>query len=108
MMFCMDGPKGQGSEASLSRVGQNSPPVASGPDFKKGVASEVPSRNTDLAPTVLYLLGVKPPQEMDGRILFEALAASEGPPPKVDTQTLDARRDVGFLQWRQYLKFSRV
>jgi predicted AlkP superfamily pyrophosphatase or phosphodiesterase len=108
MFFSMDGTKGKGSHASLSRFDMNNTLIASGPDFKKGFASETPSGNIDIAPTVLYLLGVQPPQAMDGRVLHEALAASHEPPPKVETRTLEARREVGFLQWRQYLKFSEV
>ncbi len=82
--------------------------LASGPDFKKGLLSDFPSGNIDVAPTVLWLLGVKPPRPMDGRVLFEALAAGGEAVPKAVSKTLEATRDVGFLRWHQYLKFTEV
>lgn len=48
--------------------------VASGPSFKKGVVSD--ARIYDLAPTVLYLMGLPIPESMDGKVLFEALRES--------------------------------
>jgi len=51
---------------------------AMGPDIKAHQNSTVPSGNVDLAPTALYLLGVKVPDEMDGRVIREALKS--GPP----------------------------
>jgi arylsulfatase A-like enzyme len=55
------------------------PLVAAGPDIKRGVQSQVPTGNVDLAPTVLYLLGIEPPPSMNGRVLHELLR--EGPSP---------------------------
>src|SRR6185503_8548963 len=108
MFLSMDGTKGKGSHASLSRFDMNNTLVASGPDFKKGLVSDVPSGNIDLAPTLLHLFGIKPPQPLDGRILHEALAASTETVPKPVTRTLEARRDTGFMHWRQYLKVTEV
>jgi len=48
--------------------------VAAGPDFRKGVVDPLPSGNTDIAPTVLWILGIQPAAPMDGRVLTEALA----------------------------------
>src|SRR6185436_13823926 len=67
MFFSMDGTKGKGSHASLSRFDMNNTLVASGPDFKKGLLSEIPSGNIDVAPTILWLLGAKLPPSIDGR-----------------------------------------
>src|SRR5207247_3236273 len=94
MFFAMDGAKGKGSHASLSRFDMNNTLVASGPDFKRGFLSEVPSGNIDLAPTVLWLLGVEPPQPKDGRVLHEALTTSKEPTPTPTTKTIEAKRDV--------------
>jgi arylsulfatase A-like enzyme len=80
--------------------------VASGPDFKKGMVDELPSGNIDVAPTILHVLGIKPPQPMDGRVLQEALVDGVGSAPKPETRTIEARRDVGFMSWRQYLRFT--
>ncbi|HYV32756.1 MAG TPA: alkaline phosphatase family protein, partial [Candidatus Binatia bacterium] len=108
MFLAMDGAKGKGSHASLSRFDMNNTLVASGPDFRRGLLSEVPSGNIDLAPTVLWILGVKPSQPMDGRVLFEALATSAEPMPKPVERRLEASHDVGYFHWTQYLKFSEV
>lgn len=61
------------------------PLIAAGPDIKRGVRSRVPTGNVDLAPTVLYLLGIEPPSDMDGRVLRELLR--DGPSP--DAITVD-------------------
>lgn len=47
--------------------------IAAGPDLKRGLRSEVPTGNVDLAPTILHLLGIKPPAGMSGRVLHELL-----------------------------------
>jgi arylsulfatase A-like enzyme len=46
--------------------------VARGPSFRRGVVSELPSGNIDIAPTVLRLLGVTTAAPLDGRPLLEA------------------------------------
>jgi predicted AlkP superfamily pyrophosphatase or phosphodiesterase len=53
--------------------------VAFGPGFKEGVRNKAPTGNVDVAPTVCRLLGLEPPESMDGRVLEEILA--EGPDP---------------------------
>lgn len=53
--------------------------VAAGPDIKSGLRSRVPTGNVDLAPTVLYLLGIDPPRGMDGRVLHELLRGGDPP-----------------------------
>ena len=108
MFFSMDGAKGKGSHASLSRFDMNNTLVASGPDFKKGLLSEIPSGNIDVAPTILWLLGAKAPPSIDGRVLHEALVGSKESVPKPATRTIEAKRDLGYFRWQQYLKISEV
>jgi arylsulfatase A-like enzyme len=108
MIVSVDGTKGKGTHASLSRFDMNNTLVASGPDFKKGHVSDVPSGNIDVAPTILWLLGVEPAVPLDGRVLHEALASSEGSVPAPVERRLDAKRDIGFMRWSQYLKFIEV
>jgi len=108
MFYSIEGTKGKGSHASLSRFDMNNTLVAAGPDLKRGFVNETPSGNIDLAPTVLHLLGVNPPKPMDGRVLREALAADTGPAPKVKTDRIEASRTLGLFRWSQYLKFSEV
>jgi arylsulfatase A-like enzyme len=102
------GTRGKGSHASLSRYDMNNTLVAAGPDIKKGLISDVPSGNIDLAPTILWLLGVEALQPMNGRVLHEALVPSKAPAPKVSDKKLEAARDLGLFRWTQYLKVSEV
>jgi arylsulfatase A-like enzyme len=102
------GTRNKGTHASLSHYDLNNTLVASGPDIKKGLVSDVPSGNLDLAPTILWLLGVEPTKQMDGRVLHEALVASKESAPKVNTKKIEAARDVGLFRWTQYLQFSEV
>jgi arylsulfatase A-like enzyme len=108
LMYSMEGTKGKGSHASLSPFDTHNTLVASGPDFKKGLLNDVPSGNIDIAPTVLWLLGVPAPSPLDGRVLHEALATSAESVPKPEENRLDATCQVGFFRWNQYLKFSQV
>ena len=107
MFYSMDGTKGKGSHASLSKWDMHNTLVAAGPDFKRAFINETASGNIDVAPTILHLLGVKPPKPMDGRVLREALADG-GTAPKAVTRTIEAKRDLGLLRWKQYLKFTEV
>ncbi|MCP4642204.1 MAG: alkaline phosphatase family protein, partial [bacterium] len=62
--------------------------IASGPAFKQSVKNHVPTGNVDIAPTICRLLGIEPPESMDGRVLREMLA--EGPAP--DSVRVDQRQ----------------
>jgi hypothetical protein len=81
--------------------------IAAGPDFRRGFAGETPTGNIDVAPTVLWLLGIKPLQPMDGRVLREALTSSS-PTPRVARKTLTASRNLGGTTWRQTLRLTTV
>ena len=108
LMTTVGGTVGKGSHASLSRFDMNNTLVAHGPNFKRGLLNQIPSGNVDVAPTILWLLGVKAPATMDGRVLHEALVHSTAPTPVPVIKTLEAKCDVGLFQWEQYLKFSTV
>jgi arylsulfatase A-like enzyme len=108
-MFASDGGRrGAGNHASLSRFCMRNTLVAAGPDFKKGFNNTTATGNTDLAPTILWLLGVKPPVPMDGRVLSEALGVEAPPVSGQTTRRLEARRDHETFTWRQYLQISQV
>jgi len=51
--------------------------VAWGAGIRTGLVSDVPCGLVDVAPTVLHMLGIKPPKTMDGRVLHELL--TDGP-----------------------------
>jgi arylsulfatase A-like enzyme len=98
---------GQGNHASLSEFDVHNTLVAAGPDFRRGLTSNLPSGNIDLAPTVLRILGLKAPYAFDGRILSEAMTGGSTP-PQAGTETLEATRKLPSGQWRQHLRISRV
>ena len=76
--------------------------------YQLSVFSQIPSGNIDLAPTILHLLGIKPKQPMNGRVLREALVAESGPAPEVKERKLEARHRFGVLEWSQYLTIHEV
>ena len=99
---------GQGMHFTLSRFDMHNMLIAAGPDFRAGVVDHLPTGNVDIAPTVLWILGVTPPKPMDGRVLTEALTA-DGPKIKsFEPGHLGATMDQGKSVWRQYLNFTEV
>ena len=65
--------------------------VAAGPRVRRGQRSLVPSANSDLAPTILALLGLPPARSMSGRPLRELF--SDGPTlraVRISRQTVSA------------------
>ena len=98
---------GQGTHSSFSPHDMNNTLIASGPDFRRGWRDETPSGNIDVAPTILWILGLKAPRLMDGRVLHEALLDSHEK-PVVTEKTLNADRDLGGSTWRQHLHTATV
>lgn len=106
MIVADNGTKGKGTHASLSRFDMHNTLVAAGPDFRRNMINDLPTGNIDVAPTILWILGIESPVKMDGRVLYEALASSRHAEAKPVTKTIEARRDLGVLEWRQYLKYT--
>ena len=98
----------KGTHASLSPFDMHNTLIAAGPDFREGFIDETPSGNVDVAPTILKILGVKPPRSMDGRVLSEALVSPDGAAPKVETKELRAQATLATGEWTQTLKVSEV
>ncbi|HEX4707067.1 MAG TPA: alkaline phosphatase family protein [Candidatus Udaeobacter sp.] len=101
---------GKGTHATLSRFDMHNTLIAAGPDFKRGQTDDLPTGNVDLVPTILQILGIKVPHQMDGRILSEAVAVPTSllPAPKPEAKSIEARKDFPSGTWRQTLKISRV
>ncbi len=93
----------QGIHSSLSPFDMRNTLVAAGPDFRHGWIDELPSGNVDIAPTILHLLGVSPPDKMDGRVLTEAMGPMTSKLPPIEVHMLDARCDSSNTVWHQYL-----
>ena len=98
---------GKGTHATLSRFDMHNTLIAAGPDFKRGETNDLASGNVDLAPTILQILGIKPPKQLDGRILSEVMvnsghgaasrngglqSAAPAPSRKPETQTIEATK----------------
>lgn len=89
-------PTGGGCHGGLSPWELQNFLAISGTAFAGPRIVETPAGNTDIAPTVLALLGVAPSQPMDGRVLSEALANTDvGPADPVREEVLSARNDRG-------------
>jgi arylsulfatase A-like enzyme len=91
--------------------------IAAGPDFKRGQIDDLPSGNIDLAPTILRVLGINPPSQIDGRILSEAMppanSTNDDSKPGVssqtaETKTIEATKHFPSGTWRQSLQISRT
>jgi arylsulfatase A-like enzyme len=98
----------KGTHASLSPFDLHNTLIAAGPDFRPGLASETPSGNVDVAPTILHLLGIKPPSTMDGRVLLEALNRDSMETPKTNTRELKTSAGSANGLWAQSLSISEV
>ena len=97
------------SHASLSPYEMHNTLVAAGPDFRKGVVDTLPTGNTDLAPTIFWLLGLKEEAvKRDGRVLGEALAVEAPPLRSYEIKRLTSARQAGEGAWSQYLQVSEV
>jgi arylsulfatase A-like enzyme len=105
--------KGQGMHVSLSKYDMANTLIAAGPHFKKGFVDELPSGNSDVAPTLAHIMGIKPDKAMDGRVLSEALMDSSPPPGRPETKVLKAERKLVEAKtkaekiWSQNLKVTR-
>lgn len=99
---------GQGSHVTLSPFDMQATLVAAGPHFRKGVANTLATGNVDVAPTVLWILGIDPPKTMDGRILTEALTIKGPKLRSFEPGQIEASTKEGGSTWRQYLKFTEV
>ena len=95
---------GAGMHGSLSPFDQTNTLIAAGPDFRGGVRNELPSGNIDVAPTALWLLGIRPLAKLDGRVLFEAMRDRKLETALPEEKRLEAARDLGTVRWTQYLR----
>jgi len=110
---------GKGTHATLSRFDMHNTLIAAGPDFKRDQTDDLASGNVDLAATILQILKIKPPANVDGRILFEAMNDADSKngvhqddgslfSRKADTKTLEATKHFPSGTWRQSLQTSIV
>jgi arylsulfatase A-like enzyme len=107
--YSSGGAPGLGQHGSMSKHELRNTLVACGPAFRQGVFSEIPSGNIDIAPTILQILGIPGGENMDGRVLEEALTDANGTRNiKASTRTYDASRSTGGKTYRQQITISSV
>jgi arylsulfatase A-like enzyme len=110
---------GEGTHATLSRFDMHNTLIAEGPDFERDKTDDLATGNVDLAPTILQILDIKPPAELDGRVLSEAMistnsnnngprAAKPLPLQKSETKIVETTKRLRSGIWRQSLQISRV
>jgi predicted AlkP superfamily pyrophosphatase or phosphodiesterase len=78
------------SHGSLSPYDMHATLIASGPSFREGLVSAVPTGATDITPTILTILGLELPEAIDGRVLHEALADPTGEAPDREDMVISA------------------
>ena len=101
------GAPGLGQHGSMSKHEMNNVLLARGPSFRQQTRVTSPTGNVDIAPTVLNLLGLPAPDDMDGRAIVEAL--DEGPGSVEwgkETHTSEVRVESGL--YRQEVTLSSV
>ncbi len=81
------GPVGAGTHGGMSRHELRNTLIARGPSFLRSTVVDTPTGNIDVSPTVLHILGLPGGEEMDGRVLHEALAGSDMPTGEPRSET---------------------
>jgi arylsulfatase A-like enzyme len=95
------------THGSASPYAINNCLVAWGKGIRQATVSTVPCSIVDVAPTVLHLLGVPPPADMDGRVLHELLEGDSPPEAmKVSHWTRETAYDTSACPTRQVARYS--
>lgn len=105
--FSTGGAPELGQHGSMSRHEMRNVLIARGKRFRSGARIQSPTGNTDIAPTILHLLGIDGGAAMDGRILIEALAdGADGVEWRTHTHRAERRLPDGV--YRQRIAISSV
>jgi arylsulfatase A-like enzyme len=86
------------SHGSASHYDLHAVLIAHGPSLHSGGRSPLPTGAIDLAPTVLTLLGMTPPAEMQGRVLWEIMAAPAGEPAEARDERVEPTTPAAGVQ----------
>lgn len=92
---------GNGSHATLSKFDVHNLLIASGPDLPAHTIVSDPTSNADLAPTILHVLGLTPPDRLDGSVL------TGHPPNESNSETLETSRAFPEGKWQQHLRVTK-
>lgn len=97
-------PEGGGTHGGLHPIEMNNLLAVKGSAFKNAYQSKWPASHTDIAPTILHMMGVERPVTMTGRYLTEAIANNSDEPSEPETFECSVDR----LSGRQHLRYWRV
>jgi len=98
---------GEGTHATMSRFDVRNVCIAEGPDFRHAFETAVASGNIDIAPSILGIVGLRLPTQIDGRLLEDAMIRPS------DQVTDLPKRPTDFLRtrhegWQQNLAVTHV
>ena len=82
------GVAGRAGHGGLNPFMVHTPLILWGPSFRKQATVHAPTANSDIAPTILAIEGMKPLPTMTGRVLAEAFARPAAKEPEVKTRTV--------------------
>ncbi len=85
------GVPGRSGHGGLNPFMVHTPLLFSGPDFRRRAVADAPVANFDIAPTLLKLEGVAPPESMRGRVIAEAFSQGGSAEPKAKIRRVTAR-----------------
>ena len=94
-----------GTHGGMSRHELRNTLIARGPGFLRSTVIDTPTGNIDVAPTILHLLGLPGGEEMDGRVLHEALAGGDDS-PVVEPHSVTHAAELG--DYRQEVTVTTV
>ncbi|TAL06169.1 MAG: alkaline phosphatase family protein [Verrucomicrobia bacterium] len=100
--------RGNGTHTSLSPLDLHNTAVACGPDFRRGLTNALPSGNVDIVPTLLWLMNIKSPEPLDGRVLSETLSVDGPRVREPKSVRREAKADLPDGVWQQHLKFTEL
>lgn len=82
------GVAGRAGHGGLNPFMVHTPLILWGPSFRKQATVHAPTANSDIAPTILAIEGLKPLATMTGRVVAEAFAKPAAKEPEVKTRTV--------------------
>ena len=82
------GVPGRAGHGGLNPFMVHTPLILWGPGFRKQATVHAPTANSDIAPTILALQGLRPLPTMTGRVVAEAFAKPLTKEPEVKTRTV--------------------
>ncbi len=99
------GSVGVGTHGGMSQHELRNTLIARGPNWKTSTVVDTPTSNIDIAPTILHILHLLGADDMDGRVLHEALADGIDP-SEVKTRTITHTAEFG--NYRQQVTVTTV